>query len=136
MKTTSTLKTALVALTLSIITFSANSQVAPAPAPKATIEQAGFSATFNDIKADLKWTARNEGNVSHFVIERSKDGVNFQDAAVVFAFEDANNFTYKFSEKLNETEGVVYYRLCTIDKAGKYSYSDVRLVRTEEGQNK
>jgi hypothetical protein len=129
MKTTSTLKTALVIFAATILGLSANANQVN-PSPKAQVqEEAGFSATFNDIKADLKWTANTEGNVSHFVVERSTDGVNFQDAAIVFAFETGtNNLSYKFSEKLNNTEAVIYYRLCTIDNNGKYTYSSVQTV--------
>ena len=119
MKTTSTLKTALVIFAATILGLSANAKNL-VPAPKGQVQEAGFSATINNIKADLKWTASAEGSVSHFVVERSTDGVNFHDAAIVFAFETGtNNLTYKFSEKLNNTAGVVYYRLCTIEKGGK-----------------
>ena len=129
MKTTTTLKTALILFTATILGFSASAKSPVNPSTPA--DHSAFSATFNDIKADLKWTATTEGKVSHFVVERSNDGVNFQDAAVVFAFENGNNaFTYKFSDKLNNANGVVYYRLCTVDNNGTYSYSDIQVVRT------
>jgi hypothetical protein len=128
MKTTSTLKTALV-IFAAVIGLSANAGNMANTTPKIQVQEAAFSATFNDIKADLKWTSA-EGNVSHFVVERSTDGVNFRDAAIVFAFETGtNNLTYNFSERLNDTDDVVYYRLCTIGKGGKYVYSDIKTVQ-------
>ena len=131
MKTTSTLKTALV-IFAAIIGLSANARNTTNPSPKAQVQEAAFSATFNDIKADLKWT-NVEGNVSHFIVERSTDGINFQDAAIVFAVEPGtNNLTYNFSEKLTGNEVVVYYRLCTIEKGGKYVYSEVKTVQAAQ----
>jgi len=91
-----------------------------------------FDATLNNNnKVDLRWTTSMEENVSHFVVQKSTDGVNYSDAGLVFA---AGNSTQKINYKLsdditNVNAKVIYYRLCSVDIDGKFSYSDVRIIR-------
>lgn len=90
-----------------------------------------FTAVFNNNKADLKWATASEINVSHFVIERSTDGVNFSDAGVFFAYGNATDKTnYSFSDKLNSNQAaIVYYRLYSVDNNGKGQYSEIATVK-------
>ncbi len=95
------------------------------------VKLVSFTAALNNNKADLKWTTASEINVSHFVIERSTDGVNFNDAAVVFANGNTtDNTNYSFSDDLNNIQsGIVYYRLRSVDIDGKSQYSETRIIR-------
>ena len=98
------------------------------------VEPVSFTALLNNNKADLKWTAAAEIKVSHFVIEKSTDGINYHDAAVVFAFENATGKTsYSYSDKLNNSQpGVVYYRLCVVTENGQSDYSATHIIRTAD----
>jgi hypothetical protein len=90
-----------------------------------------FTAAVNNNKADLKWATSSEINTSHFVIEKSTDGVNFSDAGVFFAYGNATDKTnYSFSDKLNSNQAVVYYRLYSVDNNGKGQYSETATVKT------
>ena|SRR5450432_2700196 len=90
-----------------------------------------FTADLNNDKAELKWETASEINISHFIIEKSTDGINYSDAAVMFAYgSDAVKTSYSFTDKLNAQSGVVYYRLCSVDNNGKGQYSDIRIIRT------
>lgn len=96
------------------------------------VKFASFTATLsNNSKADLKWTTASEINVSHFVIERSTDGTNYNDAGIVFAYGNATDKTdYSFSDNLNSLQpGIVYYRLRSVDVDGKSMYSETRIIR-------
>ena len=95
------------------------------------VKLVSFTAALNNNKADLKWTTASEINVSHFVIERSTDGANYTDAAVVFAYGNAtDNTNYSFSDNLNSMQsGIVYYRLRSVDIDGKSQYSETRIIR-------
>lgn len=95
------------------------------------VKLASFTATLNNNKADLKWTTSSEINVSHFVIEKSLDGTNFQEAGIMFAYGNATDKTdYSFSDNLlNTTATVVYYRLRSVDMDGKAEYSATRIIR-------
>ena len=131
----------LIVITFALLSVSAKStgnhkEVQPIVIPVVTaqpVNQISFTALLNNNKADLKWTAAAEIKISHFVIEKSTDGINYHDAAVVFAFEDATDKTgYSYSDKLNNNNepAVVYYRLCMIAENGKYDYSETRIIST------
>lgn len=99
--------------------------------PALPVKLVSFTAMLNDNKADLKWTSASEINVSHYVIEKSYDGKNFQDAAVVFAYgSETEKANYSYSDNLgNAINGIVYYRLHSVDIDKKGQYSDTRIIR-------
>ncbi|MDP4263993.1 MAG: T9SS type A sorting domain-containing protein [Bacteroidota bacterium] len=90
-----------------------------------------FTAVLNGSKADLKWTTSQEINVSHFVVEKSLDGKNFSDAGIVFAYGNTTERkNYSLSDNIsNVQQGVIYYRLRTVDNDGKSEISAIRLIR-------
>lgn len=85
-------------------------------------------------KIDLKWTTNNEINMSHFIVERSTDGKNFINAALVFAYGNTSGATtYTFSDKLAESlTGTVYYRFFAVDNKGKAQLSETRSILFNE----
>ena len=90
-----------------------------------------FNATLNKSKVDLTWTTSGEKNVSHFELERSTDGVNYGMKALVFAYGNTSeNKTYSFSDNINIVQnGMLYYRLRSVDADGKTQLSQVRIIR-------
>jgi hypothetical protein len=89
-----------------------------------------FTAMLNNNKADLKWTTSTEINVSHFVIEKSFDGKNFNDAGMMFAYGNTSaKANYTYSDNVSGQTGVIYYRLRSVDIDGKGQYSDTRVIR-------
>lgn len=90
-----------------------------------------FTAALNKTKADLRWTTASEMNVSHFVVERSTDGKNYSDAALVFAYgTSTEKKDYSYSDDIsNIRSGIIYYRLRMQDVDGSFSYSGVRMIR-------
>lgn len=96
------------------------------------VKMVSFSATLNDDKANLKWTTASEINLSHFVVEKSLDGVSFTDAGVVFAYGDqSGTFNYSFVDNNINTAkaGMIYYRLRSVDKDGTTELSTLRMIR-------
>lgn len=93
-----------------------------------------FTATKKaDKKVALDWITAQEINVSHFVVERSTDGKNFDDAGIVFAAGNSNEKkSYKFTDEQIAKSGIVYYRLNTVDVDGRSEKSMIRVVRTAE----
>ncbi len=93
-----------------------------------------FSAVRKDKDAMLNWQVANQdANSSHFELERGFTGTDFKKIGQVdvnlnsgttasYSFNDVNIVSIKSS-------GVVYYRLKTVDKDGKYSYSTIRNLR-------
>lgn len=95
-----------------------------------------FNASLTNKKVDLNWVTGHEKDLSHFVVERSTNGVDYTETGMVFA---AGNSTavqnYAFSDMLNtSSKGVVYYRLKMMDSQKRYQYSPVRIVRLGDAQ--
>lgn len=97
-----------------------------------------FQAMLIDNKATLNWKTASEVNFSYFTVEKSFDGVNFNEAGVVFAAGNSNAETsYTLNDNLaNTSSSVVYYRLRMTDNDGSTSYSDIRMLRlSKEGES-
>jgi hypothetical protein len=90
-----------------------------------------FTAMLNNDKAVLNWVTASEINLSHFVVERSTDGINYSEAGVVFAYGTATDrANYSLSDIItNDHAKVIYYRLRSIDIDGKSQLSETRVIR-------
>jgi hypothetical protein len=91
------------------------------------VELLSFTATANQDKmqVDLEWQTATEINNDYFTVQRSKNGVDFED---VFTKAGAgNSSTVKNYSGVDPSPylGVSYYRLKQTDFNGSYSYSDV-----------
>lgn len=113
--------------------FNYNSAV-EAPLP---VNLLSFAALLNQDRVLLNWQSADEVMMSHYDIERSADGRNFKQVALVFCDEStARTKTYSFSDKLiNPGERVIYYRLRMVDLDGKFTYSPIRLVNRDVNGN-
>ena len=106
-------------------------QFSLAPLVSLPVNLIDFGAVLNKSKVDLKWITASEKNVSHFEIERSTDGVNYSQAAVMFAYGNTSETkTYTFSNDIsNVNSSLIYYRLRSVDIDGKSQLSQVRVIR-------
>jgi parallel beta-helix repeat protein len=82
-----------------------------------------FSAINNNDKIALQWQVASEINVSHYAIERSSNGQNFENIGNL----NANNLAdiqvnYNFADNF-PLQGINYYRLVMIDMDGTFKYS-------------
>ncbi|HVM87559.1 MAG TPA: hypothetical protein VMT76_05190 [Puia sp.] len=103
----------------------------------AGLQQRGLTVTIvSHDKAILKW--QNIKQASHFVVQHSKDGIKYTDAAVIFTPESEANTIRQFSyaDKINADNKLVYYRLKTIDDNGKVRYSEIIVVSLKKGKTK
>jgi hypothetical protein len=81
----------------------------------------------------LYWSTATEHGSGHFVIERSPDGVAFEDLTTVFAQgHSATTTEYRHIDDSPYT-GVNYYRLRTVDADGAFAHSPVRSVIVQHG---
>jgi hypothetical protein len=90
-----------------------------------------WNATYANNNVSLKWSTTMEKNASHFMIERSSDGVEYTDAAMIVAAGNSEIVrNYSFNDKVPAgNTGVLYYRLKMVDMDGRTKTSDVRIVR-------
>jgi hypothetical protein len=93
-----------------------------------------FNVVMNNKKAQLSWVTGHEKDLSHFVIERSTNGIDYTETSIVFALGNLTAVqNYNFSDPLNASaKGVIYYRLKLIDSRKRFQYSPVRLIRLSD----
>ena len=78
----------------------------------------------------LNWKTENEINTSHFVVERSADGIRFNGIGNVTANGRNNtsgSFNYSFTDNdaINQSSQRLYYRLKMVDIDGNFKYSSI-----------
>ncbi len=91
------------------------------------VELINFSAnTFNGT-SQLKWATASEINNSHFNVERSVDGMNFEMIGTVIGNGNSQQIIeYAYSDNhLPRQSAVLFYRLNQFDFDGKNEYSNV-----------
>jgi len=106
----------------------------PTACIKTAIELINFSGNTAPTANRLYWATASETNNSHFVIERSKDGMNFETIGSVAGQTNSNHQeNYEFTDPITITT-TWYYRLKAIDVDGKATESHViELTRQTTG---
>ena len=93
------------------------------------VKLTSFTASMRDNAVSLRWQTQYEQNSSHYMVERSTDGVNFSDAGRVAAAGNSNNpLNYSFNDLLPaslQSQKTIFYRLRSVDIDGKFSLSQV-----------
>jgi hypothetical protein len=78
-----------------------------------------FQGTRNDHINTIKWKTADEINFNHFELERSTDGSNYIQIAIIRS--NGRNSSYEFQDNVNNQ--TFYYRLKMVDNDGKFKYS-------------
>ena len=87
-----------------------------------------FSAKAERGVVNILWATASEINNDYFVVEKSNDGVNFNEIKKV---KGAGNSSLNQSYSIIDNQplmGISYYRLKQVDFNGKYSYSHIETV--------
>ncbi|MES2690533.1 MAG: T9SS type A sorting domain-containing protein, partial [Bacteroidota bacterium] len=94
------------------------------PAAPLPVKLTSFAARRSGTaQIELNWKTASERNVSHYIIERSPDGVNFENAGKVAAHNAPS--TYRFIDDVRTGVQAMYYRLLITDRDGSQSGSKV-----------
>ncbi len=92
------------------------------------VELTSFQAIQQDSHAYLHWETASERNTSHFSIERSTNGIDFEEIGSVQGYGDATiarQYTFK---DIIPKNGVNYYRLKIVDHDDTFEYSNIEVV--------
>lgn len=93
------------------------------------VEFLAFDATNIDNQFnELNWSTASEVNNSHFEIEKSEDGIEFNKIGSIEGSGtslEENHYMFRDSEVTN---GISYYRLKQVDFDGKFKYSEIKSV--------
>jgi uncharacterized repeat protein (TIGR01451 family) len=91
-----------------------------------------FTAQAEEAQAKLSWTTAEERHNTGFVVERSADGLVFNEIGFVATAADQGNSTdatdYLYYDK-QPLAGTNYYRLKQVDIDGTFYFSEVRSVQ-------
>jgi len=92
-----------------------------------------FTANTSEGKAELNWHTSAESNSSHFGVDRSLDGRNFETIGTVkSAGNSSSDKKYNFIDsELAKLPVTIYYRLRLEDLDGSFSYSRIITVKHE-----
>lgn len=78
----------------------------------------------------LDWVSENESNTSHFVIEKSIDGIVFEHSGEVPAVGYGAS-GYHYTDKMVAGSINNYFRLKMVDRDGRFKYSPVLHIKNE-----
>jgi hypothetical protein len=101
---------------------------AGAPLPVTLLE---FKGQQQNTTINLSWKTSHEENFNRFEVQKSRNGVTFEPAGLVFPWENANHIDYVFSDK-NVSPGNNYYRLKMIDNDASYKYSNILVFSVQQ----
>ena len=88
-----------------------------------------LKATVNNNDVNVSWSVSNEIDMNKYVVERSNDGRNFEKVGEVLALNKNEN-NYHITNN-NVAAGNYYYRVVSVDKTGKTTYSQMLKVTNQ-----
>ncbi len=87
------------------------------------------ASLINNKEVQLDWQTKNEKNISHFLVERSADGIDFKLIARINGLNNSapvNNYNY--IDK-NPLAGNNYYRIKQVNTSGGFVLSNIEVVK-------
>jgi hypothetical protein len=99
----------------------------------APVELIQFDAKKSSYGNTIIWKTASEQNSAFFVIQRSIDGINFEDIGQVTAAGNSSSIlSYSYLDNEATHTGIVYYRLKQVDIDATPHYSDIKSIRNDE----
>ncbi len=92
------------------------------------LEVLSFSAQKNVRQVDLKWTTNTEFKNAYFLVEKSRNGINFESLEEVKSEYDNAIPVYYQTKDVQAFMGKNYYRLKAVFNDGTYRYSEIEMV--------
>lgn len=77
---------------------------------------------------NVTWTTASESNCDYFSVERSSDGINFQEAGKIKAYGFSSGAREYFMKDYEPYSGSSYYRLKQVDFDGQFTFSNKKPV--------
>lgn len=110
--------------------------LSPGAASQQGVKLTSFNVSLVNTKITVSWGTSVEKNASHFVVQRSTDGVEFTDAGIIFTGGDGNSSvkkSYSFNDPIStSSKSMLYYRLKMVDLDKRFEFSDVKLMKLGE----
>lgn len=93
-----------------------------------------FTGTYKNNNTLLNWVAENQVDFARYEVERSSDGVTFNNIGLKPAQGNATSREYyNYNDNLaGESGNIFYYRLKMVDADGTFKYSKIILIRKDQ----
>ncbi len=107
----------------------------PAPLP---VKLTSFTVQQNTKNITCKWETKLEEGIKNYQVERSINGTNFESIGTVNALGNTTNaafYQYADENAYKQNAANLYYRLKINDDNGKFSYSNIVVVKIGEKQS-
>ena len=91
-----------------------------------------FRGALKNTRAQLLWSVSQHQLVDHFVVEKSLDGISFEQAGIVDADGDAAVYTFFDDLADHLTATIIYYRLKIVGTNGAITYSKIISLTTDQ----
>ena len=105
-----------------------NSNFNAAPLP---VELVFFTGQRSQNNVQLKWRTASEVNNNYFAVERSSDGILFQEIGIINGKGNSQSISdYGFTD-YSPVQGVLYYRLKQVDYDANMWYSNIIYVNSD-----
>ncbi len=93
----------------------------------------GLKARKQNTTTQLEWSTLSESNASHFEIQRSADGVNFNTTIGKVLATGNSNITKNYGlTDVSPLKGWSYYRAKMVDLDGKFAYSNIAALNFDK----
>lgn len=102
-------------------------QLACAQDQRTSFEALTVVTTPTGLAAQLTWK-RGDEDVAFYVVERSNDGIDFKQCAIVFLSDDPEFTSYKFRDKISGYSNGLLYRIGIVNDQKRISYLPVKRV--------
>ncbi len=96
------------------------------------IELLSFTASYDNGRVDITWVTASEINNDYFTVQRSKDGVEFEDVRIFAGAGNSSTLRLYTTVDATPYSGISYYRLMQTDFDGEFSYSSIVSVLVPE----
>ena len=96
------------------------------------VELTKFQAVQQSEIVHLQWETASELNTREFIIEYSRDGVNFESIGTEFSDGNSNVTKTYTHQHRNPIEGISYYRLKIVDFDNSFEYSHIEVVKFDQ----
>lgn len=81
-------------------------------------------AAVQNKQVSVSWTVENEINIEKYAVERSSDGINFEQLVVVLPQNTGTGNNYKMTD-VSPLEAANFYRIKVYDRNGEIKYSTI-----------
>lgn len=92
---------------------------------RTSFENLSVVTTSAGTAVQLSWKKGDE-DIAFFIVERSTDGIDFKQCAIVFLSEDPDFVDYKFRDKISSTSNGLLYRIGMVNQQKRICYLPIR----------